>query len=681
MLAYAHGTSTTPLLGETIGENLDRAVAAHGDREALVVRHQDVRWTYAELAERVDRVARALVAAGLERGDRMGIWAPNCAEWVLVQFASAKAGIILVNVNPAYRSSELEYVLNQSGCKLLVAATEFKTSDYRAMVAEVDAPALERTVFLGTEDWDELLSGSADLPEGLQFDDPINLQYTSGTTGFPKGATLSHHNILNNGFFVGEACGYGPEDRVCIPVPFYHCFGMVMGNLGCVTHGSCMVVPAPAFEPAATLAAVAEERCTSLYGVPTMFIAELDLPDFDAYDLTSLRTGIMAGSPCPEEVMRKVIERMHMEDVTIAYGMTETSPVSTQTGADDALELRVGTVGRVHPHVEIKIVEPETGECVRPRRAGRAVHARLLRDARILGAARQDRGGDRRRRLDAHRRPRDDGRRRLRAHRRPLQGHDHPRRRERLPARDRGVPVWARGDRRRPGRRRPRRPLRRGDRRLRRAARGRRAGRGRRPGLLLGPDRPLQGPRARALRGRVPDDGHGQGPEVQAARAAHVLTGPRVAPVVLPPFATLVDAHGDELLAHARRLTDPSTAEDVLQTALLRALRAYPRLRHADGLRAWLYRITTNTAMDHHRRARRETLVADIEVGGREDAVDGFEDLIGPLSAVNQATLRLRFVEDLEYEAIAARLDCTPEAARQRVSSALRTLRRTHAAA
>ncbi len=364
MLAYAHGTSTTPLLGETIGDNLDRTVAAHGGREALVVRHQDVRWTYAELAERVDRVARALVAAGLQKGDRMGIWAPNCAEWVLVQFASAKAGIILVNVNPAYRTSELEYVLNQSGCKLLVAATDFKTSDYRAMVAEVDAPDLERTVFLGTGDWDALLEGSADLPAGLQFDDPINLQYTSGTTGFPKGATLSHHNILNNGFFVGEACGYGPEDRVCIPVPFYHCFGMVMGNLGCVTHGACMVVPAPAFEPRATLAAVAEERCTSLYGVPTMFLAELSEMDSTPYDLTSLRTGIMAGSPCPEEVMRKVIDRMHMEDVTICYGMTETSPVSTQTGADDALERRVGTVGRVHPHVEVKIVEPESGACV-----------------------------------------------------------------------------------------------------------------------------------------------------------------------------------------------------------------------------------------------------------------------------------------------------------------------------
>jgi fatty-acyl-CoA synthase len=368
-MSYAHGTSATPLLGETIGANLERTVAAHGDREGLVVRHQGVRLTYRELNEQVDRVARALVAAGLEPGDRMGIWAPNCAEWVLVQYASAKAGVILVNVNPAYRTSELEYVLNQSGVKLLVAARALKSSDYVAMVEDV-APrcsALERTVFLESPDWEELLAagdGDVALPDGLQFDDPINIQYTSGTTGFPKGATLSHHNILNNGFFVAEACGYTPEDRVCIPVPFYHCFGMVMGNLGCSTHGSCMVVPAPAFEARATLEAVQDERCTSLYGVPTMFIAELDDADFDSFDVSSLRTGIMAGSPCPVEVMRKVIDRMHMEDVTICYGMTETSPVSTQTGGDDDIEHRTGTVGRVHPHVEIKVVDPESGECV-----------------------------------------------------------------------------------------------------------------------------------------------------------------------------------------------------------------------------------------------------------------------------------------------------------------------------
>jgi fatty-acyl-CoA synthase len=374
-ISYAHGTSTTPLLGETVGANLERAVARHGDREALVVRHQDVRLTYAQLNEQVDRVARALVAYRLEPGDRIGIWAPNCAEWVVVQFAAAKAGAILVNVNPAYRTSELEYVLKQSGLRLLIAARAFKTSDYVAMVEEV-APrckALERTVFLDSPDWDELLAaGDADveLPAGLQFDDPINIQYTSGTTGFPKGATLSHHNILNNAFFVGEACGYTPEDRVCIPVPFYHCFGMVMGNLGCTTHGACIVVPAPAFEPGATLEAVQNERCTSLYGVPTMFIAELEHPDFDSFDLSSLRTGIMAGSPCPVEVMRRVIDQMHMPQVTICYGMTETSPVSTQTSADDDVEHRAGTVGRVHPHVEVKIVDPGTGRCVPVREPG-----------------------------------------------------------------------------------------------------------------------------------------------------------------------------------------------------------------------------------------------------------------------------------------------------------------------
>jgi len=375
MLSYEHGASSTPLLGETIGDCLRRIAATYADREAVVVPFQDVRWTYAELDERVDRVARALVASGLEPGDRMGIWSPNCAEWVLVQYASARAGVILVNVNPAYRTSELEYVLNQSGCKLLVAATAFKTSDYRAMVDEV-APrcsALTETVFIGTEDWDGFCArgdAEVDLPTGLQFDDPINIQYTSGTTGFPKGATLSHHNILNNGFFVAEGCGYTEQDRVCIPVPFYHCFGMVMGNLGAMTHGACAVVPAPAFEPAATLQAVQDEKCTSLYGVPTMFIAALDLPDFASYELGALRTGIMAGSPCPVEVMKNVISLMGMGEVTICYGMTETSPVSTQTGATDEIEQRTATVGRVHPHVEVKIVDPESGVCLPRGQAG-----------------------------------------------------------------------------------------------------------------------------------------------------------------------------------------------------------------------------------------------------------------------------------------------------------------------
>src|SRR4051794_35154197 len=370
--SYAHGTSATALLGETIGGNLDRTVAAYGEREALVSVHQGLRYTYAELGEAVQRTARALLAAGIEAGDRVGIWSPNCAEWVLVQYATAKLGIILVNINPAYRTSELAYALRQSGCRMLIAATAFKSSDYVAMVEEVrgELPALEQVVFL--DGWEEFVARGEGVDDALvaerrqatQFDDPINIQYTSGTTGFPKGATLSHHNILNNGYFVARTCGYTENDRVCIPVPFYHCFGMVMGNLGCTTHGACMVIPAPAFEPEATLQAVQDERCTSLYGVPTMFIAELEHPRFGEFDLSSLRTGIMAGSPCPVETMKRAVSEMHMEDVTICYGMTETSPVSTQTGADDTLEKRVGTVGRVHPHVEVKVVDPATGAVV-----------------------------------------------------------------------------------------------------------------------------------------------------------------------------------------------------------------------------------------------------------------------------------------------------------------------------
>jgi fatty-acyl-CoA synthase len=370
--SYASSVAAEPLIGETIGENLERAVARFGEREALVVRHQDVRLTYAELDEQVNALARGLLAAGLEKGDRLGIWAPNRAEWVLVQFATAKAGVILVNINPAYRTSELEYALRQSGCRMLIAARAFKTSDYAAMIDEVRAglDALERVVLLDSPEWDALLrdgAPEADLRErmaGLDFDDPINIQYTSGTTGFPKGATLSHHNILNNAFFVGEGCAYDEHDRVCIPVPFYHCFGMVMGNLGCTTHGAAMVVPEAAFDPVAVLETVQEERCTSLYGVPTMFIAELSHPEFDRFDLSSLRTGIMAGSPCPIEVMKKVIERMHMAGVTICYGMTETSPVSTQTAAGDSLEKRTQTVGRVHPHLEVKLIDPSTGATV-----------------------------------------------------------------------------------------------------------------------------------------------------------------------------------------------------------------------------------------------------------------------------------------------------------------------------
>jgi fatty-acyl-CoA synthase len=372
--SYAQGEETVALLEETIGANLERTMARYGEREALVSVQQDRRYTWTELNEAVDELARGLIAAGLEKGARLGIWSPNCAEWTLVQYATAKLGVILVNINPAYRTSELEYALRQSGCRMLIAAPAFKTSDYRAMVAEVrnGLDVLERVVFLEGDDWEELLAGAAGVdPEqvrsrsaSLDASDPINIQYTSGTTGFPKGATLTHRNILNNGFFVGEGVGYTEADRVCIPVPFYHCFGMVMGNLACSSHGAAMVIPAPAFDASATLAAVAAERCTSLYGVPTMFIAMLAAPDFDDYDLKSLRTGIMAGSPCPVEVMRRVIERMHMSEVGICYGMTETSPVSTQTAVDDPIEKRVGTVGRVGPHLEVRVASPETGETV-----------------------------------------------------------------------------------------------------------------------------------------------------------------------------------------------------------------------------------------------------------------------------------------------------------------------------
>jgi fatty-acyl-CoA synthase len=369
-LSYSHGTSATPLLGETIGENLKRVAAAFGGSEVMVDVPTGRRWTYRQFDDDTDALARGLAAAGIAARDRVGIWAPNCAEWVLLQFATAKMGAILVNINPAYRSHELSYVLRQSGVRFLFSAERFKTSDYRAMIDEVrpEAAGLEQVIYLGSPEWDGLFAEAGAGPDPLQeraaslaFDDPINIQYTSGTTGFPKGATLSHHNILNNGFFIGEMCRYTEHDRVCIPVPFYHCFGMVLGNLATVTHGACIVIPAPGFDPAATLRAAQDERCTSLYGVPTMFIAELALPDFTDYDLSALRTGIMAGSPCPVEVMKRVVSEMHMAEVTIAYGMTETSPVSAQTRADDDMERRVSTVGRVHPHVEVKIVNPENG--------------------------------------------------------------------------------------------------------------------------------------------------------------------------------------------------------------------------------------------------------------------------------------------------------------------------------
>ncbi|HZM40319.1 MAG TPA: AMP-binding protein [Acidimicrobiales bacterium] len=366
MLALDAGPLDVPLLDETIGANLARTVAAHGDREALVSVHQSIRWTYRELAERVETLARGLLGLGLAAGDRVGLWSPNHAEWTLLQYATAEIGVILVNVNPAYRAFELAYVLDQSGCRVLVAAPSFKTSDYRAMVEEVRAEreALEQAIFLWSPEWDDLVTNAAGVSAealderraGLAADDPINIQYTSGTTGFPKGATLSHRNILNNGYFTTELQGFTPDDRLCIPVPFYHCFGMVMGNLGCTTHGATMVIPAEAFEPGAVLAAIQAERCTALYGVPTMFVAELGHPDFASYDLSSLRTGVMAGSPCPVEVMKACIDRMHMSEVTICYGMTETSPVSTQTLPDDSLHHRTATVGRVHPHVEVRVV-------------------------------------------------------------------------------------------------------------------------------------------------------------------------------------------------------------------------------------------------------------------------------------------------------------------------------------
>ncbi|MFE1208629.1 AMP-binding protein [Streptomyces albidoflavus] len=379
-LSYAHGTSVTPLLPDTIGASLARTVAAHPDREALVDVASGRRWTYARFAEDVERLARALLARGVLKGDRVGIWATNCPEWVLVQYATARIGAIMVNINPAYRAHELAYVLRQSGTGLLVATPGHRTNDFRALVNEVreECPALRETAYLGEESWAALLAAADACPPDalaareaeLSCDDPINIQYTSGTTGFPKGATLSHHNILNNGYFVGENVGYTEQDRICLPVPFYHCFGMVMGNIAATTHGACIVIPGPVFDPVTTLTAVAQERCTSLYGVPTMFIGELNLADFASYDLTSLRTGIMAGSPCPEEVMKRVVAEMHMAEVSICYGMTETSPVSTQTRRDDSLAHRTGTVGRVLPHLEVKVVDPGTGITVERGEAG-----------------------------------------------------------------------------------------------------------------------------------------------------------------------------------------------------------------------------------------------------------------------------------------------------------------------
>jgi len=371
--SYAQGTSSVPLLGETISQNLRRTVQAFGSRDALVVKHQDYRATYSEFWLQAGRCARGLMALGIQKGDRIGVWSPNRYEWVVIQYATAQIGAILVNINPAYRVHELEYALNHSGCRMVVHSRGFRKANYTEMIAEIRprCAAVQTTLELESS-WQELLDGGSSVSQteleareaSLQFDDPINIQYTSGTTGFPKGATLSHHNILNNGFFVGEGLNLTERDRVCIPVPFYHCFGMVLGNLACTTHGACMVIPGEALDPLAVMTTVQEERCTALYGTPTHFISELNHPDFASHDFSSLRTGIMAGAPCPVEVMKNVLTKMHAPEITICYGMTETSPVSTQTKIGDPLEKQVGTVGRVHPHVEIKVVDPETGAIV-----------------------------------------------------------------------------------------------------------------------------------------------------------------------------------------------------------------------------------------------------------------------------------------------------------------------------
>ena len=371
--SYAQGTSATPLLGETISQNLRRTVQAFGSRDALVVKHQGYRATYAEFWRQVEQCARGLMARGIQKGDRVGMWSPNRYEWVVLQYATAQMGAILVNINPAYRAHELEYALNHSGCRMVVHSRGFRKANYTEMLAEVRprCSAVEMTLELESS-WRHLLDGGAAVSQAdleareasLQFDDAINIQYTSGTTGFPKGATLSHHNILNNGFFIGEGLNLSEQDRVCIPVPFYHCFGMVLGNLACTTHGACMVIPGEALDPVAVMTAIEEEHCTAIYGTPTHFISELNHADFANHDFSSLRTGIMAGAPCPVEVMKSVLTKMHVPEITICYGMTETSPVSTQTKIGDPLEKQVGTVGRVHPHVEIKIVDPETGRIV-----------------------------------------------------------------------------------------------------------------------------------------------------------------------------------------------------------------------------------------------------------------------------------------------------------------------------
>ena len=434
-LSYVHGASDTPFIGDTIGVHFDRMVGRFAERHALIVRHQQIRWTYRELKQQVDAFAAGLLALGFKRGDRVGIWSPNSAEWVITQFATAKAGLILVNINPAYRLAELEYALNKAGCVALVTAAQFKSSDYLAMLVELAPelataspgnlhaprlPELRLVITIGAQSVPGMmrfqdvsgLAGDAErhplgvLAEELQFDDPINIQFTSGTTGFPKGATLTHHNILNNGFFLGKAMKFTERDRVCIPVPLYHCCGMVIGNLGRLTHGAAMVYPSEGFDPLATLETIEAERCTAVYGVPTMFIAQMDHPDFAKFDLTALRTGIMAGSPCPIEVMKRAVTLMHLSEIVIGYGMTETSPASFVSSTDDPLERRVSTVGRAMPHVEAKVVDAE-GRIV-PRGAA----GELLTRGYLVMLGYWDGGenarGDRRGRVDAHRRPSND---------------------------------------------------------------------------------------------------------------------------------------------------------------------------------------------------------------------------------------------------------------------------------
>lgn len=526
--SYAHGTSATALLGDTIGADLDRTAERWPDREALVDVPSGRRWTYRRFVEDVDRLAYALLASGVAKGDRVGIWAVNCAEWVHVQYATARIGAIMVNINPAYRTHEVEYVLRQAGISVLFASLGHRTSDYRAMVEQVRGrcPQLRETVYIGDPSWDALLRrGTPDLDEAfrtrrneLSCDDPVNIQYTSGTTGFPKGATLSHHNILNNGYFVGEAIAYTEQDRICIPVPFYHCFGMVMGNLAATSHGACIVVPAPSFDPKATLEAVQQERCTSLYGVPTMFIAELNLPDFATYDLSSLRTGIMAGSPCPVEVMKRVVAEMNMAEVSICYGMTETSPVSTQTRREDDLEHRTGTVGRVLPHIEVKVVDPVDGVtrargvagelCTRGYSVMLGYWNEPEKTAESIDAGRWMHTGD----LAVMR---EDGYVEIVGRIKDMiirGGGEH------LPSRDRGVPLRPPEDPGRAGRRCPAREVRRGGPRV--CDPGRRGGpvvAGGVARLLRGPARALQDPERPADHGGLPDDRLGEGAEDRAA--------------------------------------------------------------------------------------------------------------------------------------------------------------------